>query len=177
MPAPITAIGQRIPAARAGGALLTEAYPRIRSLARFLTSDYAAAEDLVQDTFVVALTSGSTPSGPDELYAWLRGVMIRLNFRRLRRARSEIRALLRVAGHRPVEWPPLSRASEELVTSLRDLSQRQRACIVLRYFEDLSEVAIAESLGIRVGTVKAHLAQGRLRLRRDLASMGVDGID
>jgi RNA polymerase sigma factor (sigma-70 family) len=53
----------------------------------------------------------------------------------------------------------------ELLEDLRRLSPRQRAVIVLRYFDDLTEVDTAEALGISVGTVKSHVRDALARLR------------
>lgn len=64
----------------------------------------------------------------------------------------------------------------ELMSLLRALPPRQRAVLVLRYWEDLSEGQAAEVLGCSVGTVKAHASRGLARLRAmvnaDLARRG-----
>lgn len=52
-----------------------------------------------------------------------------------------------------------------LMTALGELAPRQRACVVLRYYEDLSLEAVAEVLGCRVGTVKSQTARGLAALR------------
>jgi RNA polymerase sigma-70 factor (sigma-E family) len=53
-----------------------------------------------------------------------------------------------------------------LVRELAGLSMLQRAVVVLRYAEDLSEQQVAELLGVSVGTVKTHASRGLARLRR-----------
>jgi RNA polymerase sigma factor (sigma-70 family) len=52
-----------------------------------------------------------------------------------------------------------------LLTALADLPARQRACVVLRYYEDLSVESVAEALGCRTGTVKSQTARGLASLR------------
>ena len=52
-----------------------------------------------------------------------------------------------------------------LLEDLRRLSPRQRAVLVLRYFDDLTEADTAEALGISVGTVKSHARDALARLR------------
>ena len=52
-----------------------------------------------------------------------------------------------------------------LLEDLRRLSPRQRAVLVLRYFDDLTEADTAEALGISVGTVKSHVRDALARLR------------
>jgi RNA polymerase sigma-70 factor (sigma-E family) len=63
-----------------------------------------------------------------------------------------------------------------LIAGLRALSPRQRAVLVLRYWEDMSEAQAGEILGCSVGTVKAHASRGLARLRElvdgDLARRG-----
>ena len=53
----------------------------------------------------------------------------------------------------------------ELLEDLRRLSPRQRAVLVLRYFDDLTEADTAATLGISVGTVKSHVRDALARLR------------
>ena len=55
--------------------------------------------------------------------------------------------------------------TDEMFTALRQLSARQRTVVVLRFYEDLPEKAIADAMGISVGTVKSTLSRGMDRLR------------
>ena len=52
-----------------------------------------------------------------------------------------------------------------LIAHLRCLPPRQRAAIVLRYYEDLTEAQTAEMMGCSLGTVKSHVSVGLARLR------------
>ena len=61
---------------------------------------------------------------------------------------------------------------DELVRMLAGLPERQRRVIVLRYFEDLSEAAVAQCLGISVGTVKSAASRGLATLRAAHAPLG-----
>jgi RNA polymerase sigma factor (sigma-70 family) len=56
-------------------------------------------------------------------------------------------------------------AHASIVAQLRTLPPRQRAAIVLRYYEDLSEAQTAEVMGCSVGAVKSHVSTGLGRLR------------
>jgi RNA polymerase sigma factor (sigma-70 family) len=56
----------------------------------------------------------------------------------------------------------------DVLGALALLPARQRAVIVLRFYEDLTEVATAEALGMRLGTVKSQTSRGLLRLREIL---------
>ncbi len=145
---------------------LARAYRWARRLALLICRDPAQAEDLVQDAFLSAL-SRKNAVAIDTLRPWLRKVMVRRYVRvRSRRLRERKLALdqARYDASRTSQEP-----SESLIAALSSLGVRQRACLVLRYFEDLPESQIASILRIREGTVKAHLAQGRSRLRSALA--------
>ena len=56
-----------------------------------------------------------------------------------------------------------------LLTALNDLSSRQRACVVLRYYQDLPVAQVASALGIGEGTVKRYLSEAMTRLAARLA--------
>ena len=62
-----------------------------------------------------------------------------------------------------------------LAVALDQLAPRQRAVLVLRYYEDLSEAAVAELLHIPVGTVKSSASRGLVDLRRLLTEVKTDG--
>lgn len=149
-------------------AVVAEVYPWARAAAYLLCRDAHEAADLVQDALVAALRRPPQPLTPDAMRAWLRTVMFRLYLRGRRRAVREARAVLRL-GHPVPETIELSDDTREVIAALERLSPRQRACITLRYLEDLSEQQVALALGVRLGTVKAHLAQARERLRGTLA--------
>jgi RNA polymerase sigma factor (sigma-70 family) len=142
-------------------------YPWAKRLALMLCRDPHAAEDLVQDAFVAAIRRPPAFVATEDLRAWLRTVLVRMNGRRIRTAARELRALARL-GHRDEPVAALSAATREVMDALDGLGPKQRACVVLFYLEDLSEQAVADALGIRHGTVKAHLAQARARLRESL---------
>jgi RNA polymerase sigma factor (sigma-70 family) len=79
-----------------------------------------------------------------------------------RRRRHEERAAPREAVESPPEPYP------EVREAIESLSVRQRSVIYLNYWEDLTEEAIAEHLGIGAGSVRTHLARARRHLRRAL---------
>ena len=87
----------------------------------------------------------------------------------LRRGLVEARQLLRLgADAQPVAHQP----EDEMVmwAAVRQLPPRQRAVIVLRYYEDLSDLEVARLLGLPLGTVKSLGRLGLGRLRRRLAA-------
>lgn len=132
--------------------------------ALLLTGDHHRAEDLVQDALTkVALRWRRLASGNPEGYA--RQVIVRDNISWWRKRRREV-----VAD--PAEsvgpLPDLAPAADRrmlLDDALATLTPRQRAVVVLRYYDDLTERDAADALGVSVGTVKSqtHLALRRLR--------------
>ncbi len=64
-----------------------------------------------------------------------------------------------------------SQIAARLAAALRTLSERQRSVFVLKHYEDLSLEEIARSLGLEVGTVKAHMARAVAKLRKELRDL------
>ena len=85
------------------------------------------------------------------------------------RARGgEPRAVARLVSY--VENAPVGGGERlrEVMAALRTLPTRQRECLVLRYYEELSESEIAQALGISTGSVKTHTSRGMAALARAL---------
>jgi len=155
-----------------------EAYVRARTavltrVAYLLTGDHHRAEDLLQQALVrVAarwrkVVAGGDPDG------YVRRVLYTQHVSWWRRIR-----LTEVDGQPPEGSVAdhSDRVTVELTVraALDRLAPRQRAVLVLRYFEDLTEVQTAEVLGCRVGTVKSQARDGLARLRAeapDLATL------
>jgi RNA polymerase sigma-70 factor (sigma-E family) len=137
-------------------ALYREEYLPMVRLAHLLVGSNARAEELVQDAFVRVFVRWI---GVEHPRAYLRQAVVNA-------CRSHRRRWRREASWRPERTPEGENAEiEELRDLLGSLSSRQRAAVVLRYYEDLPEAEIAELLGCRPGTVKSLLARGLARLR------------
>ena len=134
------------------GALLRTAY--------LLTGNPHDAEDLVQATLLRVVPKWSRIAASPEAY--VRQVLVRESVTRWRGRRWRERSVSRLPD-RPGHEPPADRV--DLRDALATLSPRQRAVLVLRYYDDLTEPATAEVLGISVGTVKSHAREGLARLR------------
>lgn len=149
----------------ANEAVIQNLYPWAYRLAVYMSRSDLDADDLVQDAFLALISAKQVPAQTEELKAWLRVVMVRrCIFLRHRMARE----LRNFARFRISEHAPAVEAVGEIRDLLDILSPQQRACVVLRYVEDLPEERIATTLGIAHGTVKAHLAQARAKLRAKL---------
>jgi RNA polymerase sigma-70 factor (sigma-E family) len=142
-------------------------------LAYLLAASPGGAEDLLQTTLEKAYMNWGRIGRMDYAEAYVRRMLVNTLLSGRRRAWTRERPTDRVperAGDledvpvldRSLLWP--------LVCALPD---RQRAVIVLRYYEDLSEAQIADVLGCAPGTVKSQASAGMAALRRALAATGV----
>ncbi|MEU1685536.1 SigE family RNA polymerase sigma factor [Micromonospora sp. NPDC005707] len=137
--------------------------PRLLRVAYLLTGDWAAAEDLLQTALVKVWFAWPRVHGDPDAYVRRTIVNTFISWRR-RRWTGEIPQALpeRVeAADRMTEYVE----RDALWRLLAELPRRQRAVLVLRYFEDLTEAQIAETLGISVGTVKSQASKGLAKLR------------
>lgn len=138
-------------------------------LAYLLTGDRALAEDLVQDAFVKLAGRLVHLRDPGAFGGYLRTTVVNLSRSTFRRRKVERAHLERTARDRLAEAAgPLPEDRDELWKALGRLSGRQRAAIVLRYYEDLSEAQIAEVLQCRAGTVKSLVSRGMEILREQI---------
>jgi len=149
----------------------THATPLLR-LAVVLTGDHALAEDLVQEAFV-RVHRASRPPDPGAMRAYLRRTVINLSHGHHRH--------LQVVRRRSVERRPDGIAADvdvvrrddqrQVAEAVRALPTRQRDCIVLRMYEELTDVEIADTLGISPGSVKTHLHRARTTLADRLEAL------
>jgi RNA polymerase sigma-70 factor (sigma-E family) len=144
---------------------------RGQALQRFgyvLTGDWALAEDLLQTALARAYQRWSRVQR-DDPEAYVRKIMLntRSSWWR-RRWRGELPAaqLPEVAG--PDSFAEVD-SRQALRLALAKLPPRQRAVVVLRYHQDLSEAQVAELLGISAGTVKSQAARALASLRSQAA--------
>ena len=139
-------------------------------LAVVLTGDRPLAEELVQEAFV-RMPHAGTRTGAE--LAYLRRTVINLSHGHHRRLRV-------VRGHRPdvpmnepsAEADAVRReARRRVAAEVRALPRRQRDCIVLRFYADLTDTEIAATLGISAGSVKTHLHRARAALANRLEAL------
>jgi RNA polymerase sigma-70 factor (sigma-E family) len=146
--------------------------PALLRAAYLLTGDRHLAEDLVQEALARTHRVWSRLVAEGSPEAYVRRVMYNLQASRWRRKQfTEVRTdrVPEGSGHRDEAGDAVDRLA--LRTALRALPVRQRATVILRYFEDRSEAETAEILGCRVGTVKSHLSRGLARLREHLPGL------
>ena len=150
---------------------------RLFRLAMWLERDRAAAEDLVQDTMIQALTSFHRYTPGTNCRAWL--VTILQNIRSNRRRATRRLPLVEDADDRIAETVafvpavPADITDEDFLIALRGIPEHHQNIILLCDVEELTYKEIATALKIPIGTVMSRLHRGRAMLRQQLVSVGV----
>lgn len=150
--------------------LYAEHYRSLVKLASMYVDDRETAEEVTQDAFC-KLIGGNYHIEPGREAPYLRSMV-------LNGARSMLRKRRVRRAHTP-EPPGLVAAAEvggmqaavhdEMLAQLRQLPEKQAAVLILRYYLDLSEAEIAETLGIARGSVKSHAHRGLAKLAKTVA--------
>ncbi|WP_432497793.1 SigE family RNA polymerase sigma factor [Kineococcus gypseus] len=152
------------------------AVPRLVGIARLLSGDAHAGEDLVQDVLEKMYARWPRVHEPD---AYARRALANAATSRWRRraTRPEVPWELDrdASGAHPAHDPHTGTEQRlDLLAELTRLPARQRAVVVLRYLDDLSEQQVAELLEISVGTVKSQSSRALARLRHPLGGPAND---
>ncbi|MFG1921681.1 SigE family RNA polymerase sigma factor [Cryptosporangium sp. NPDC048952] len=154
-------------------ALIATRSHALLATAGLLAGGREAGQDLLQAAIEKLMRQWHRIEGDREAY--LRRILYHLavdNWRR-RRRRPEVLTDLDPTAAQPDGTGALT-LRLALVQALGTLTPRQRAVLVLRYFEELSEVEIAEALGCSTGTVKSTAARGMKHLREITATWPVE---
>jgi RNA polymerase sigma-70 factor (sigma-E family) len=167
----------RTPAHREFDRFVTDSTPPLLRTAYLLAWNLGEAEDLVQETLARTARQWPRVRKMDHPYAYARRILVNLSLRDVERKRRVILGLgendkpLHLA-HNHLEDERAEQAllnvdaRSEVLWMLATLPRRQLAVLVLRYFDDLSELEIADQLGWPVGTVKSTAARALDRLQR-----------
>ncbi|WEH40522.1 SigE family RNA polymerase sigma factor [Streptomyces sp. NBC_01218] len=142
-------------------------YRSLLGLAALLLDDTASCEDVVQEAFIRVHSARSRVREPEKTLAYLRQTVVNLSRSALRR---------RILGLKLLSKPMPDMASAEegaydqlerdaLIKAMKGLQRRQREVLVLRYFADMTEAQVADTLGISLGSVKAYGSRGIAALR------------
>src|SRR4051794_2407569 len=154
-------------------ALYSANYRSLVRLSVLLVRDIATAEEVVQDAFVAMHSAWRRLRDPEKALSYLRQSVVN-------RSRSVLRHRAVVEKYAPKGLPDAQSAENgaitelertEVIKALGELPTRQREALVLRYYADLSEAEIANTMGISRGAVKSHTARGMAALRTVLEQM------
>jgi RNA polymerase sigma-70 factor (sigma-E family) len=145
-------------------------YQSLVRLAAMLVRDTQTAEEVVQDAFIAMHDGWDRLRDTEKALAYMRQAVVN-------RSRSVLRHRMVVEKNQPKPPPDMPSAEHGAMTllersaviaALRDLPERQREAIVLRYYADLSEAEIAAAMRISRGAVKSHTSRGMAALRAAL---------
>ncbi len=148
--------------------LFHQHYRRLVGLAGLMVDDRETAEEVVQDAFEALYRHWSRLRDPHAAIAYLNRSVVN-------GARSKVRRRVTARAFQPPEAgvEPSAESSgmatsrrHDLVAAVHLLPRRQREVVVLRYFLDLSEIEIADWLGVSTGSVKRHASRATESLRK-----------
>lgn len=144
--------------------------PALLRTAYLLTGNRADAEDLVQTALAKLYLSWHRVQRRDSVDAYVRRIMVNENAslwrRPFKRRETPTDELPEQAG----AAPEYDDRSQLLWSFVQTLPRKQRAVVVLRYYEELSEAEVADVLGISVGTVKSQASRALAGLRQRVPS-------
>ncbi len=135
------------------------------ALAATLTGSPDTGADLANEAMLRAYKQWAKVGVMERPGAWVRRVVINLAHDSHRRTARQIRGMERLRAERPPDGQP---SSQDFWAAVRDLPERQRAAVALRYVEDMPIDEIAAVLDVSDGTVKSSLYAARRTLATTL---------
>ncbi len=143
--------------------------------AYLMVGDHQLAQDLLQEALVKTLVAWPRLRDRDNVEAYTRRIIVTTSISWRRRRSFHERPTERLpeaVGPDPAE---VTVTHDAVVSALLTVPPRQRAAIVLRYYQDLTEAQTAEAMGCSVGAVKSQTSAGLKRLRDSLGRSFGDG--
>jgi RNA polymerase sigma-70 factor (sigma-E family) len=141
--------------------------PTLLRAAMLLTADSGDAEDLLQSALAKTYLAWDRIDDRRALDGYVRRAMVNINISWWRRRRLEEYPTDELPDRPVADHARGSELRDAMERLLRRLPARQRAAVVLRYYEDLTEAEVAETLGVSVGTVKSTVSRAMARLREE----------
>ena len=163
-------------------ALMRERAQALFGYAYVLTGDAHAAEDLLQEALVRTFRTSRKVANVDAAHAYVKRAISTAFIDAHRRASARPArdggdvgdfSLADASAAAPDHASDVDR-SLDLHAAILTLPPRERACVVLRYLDDLPVAGVASELGLAVGTVKRYLSDGVARLREICAEVDFD---
>lgn len=148
-------------------------YSAFVRLAVLLGNDRHTAEDLVHEAFVKLHSHWGRLNDRAKAPGYVRATIVNLSRGRHRRHVIGLRKTTWGVGDAPSpEEHTLERERRDsVVAALNRLPLRQRECLVLRHYGQLTESEIADAVGVSVGSVRTHVRRGLERLQQELAGL------
>ncbi|NCT90626.1 sigma-70 family RNA polymerase sigma factor [Cellulomonas sp. APG4] len=137
--------------------------------AYLFTGDVAAAQDLVQDALVKVVLRTRSGFEATALEAYVRRTIANLYVDGYRRGRTfrRVQHLVATPEHTDAHDAAVT-DNAALTEALGALSPQERAVVVLRFFEDMTQPQVADAMGLATGTVKRYLSNALTKLERHL---------
>lgn len=177
--APVTDAHHEWDADTAVSALYAAHWRQLVRLSVLLLRDVGTAEEVVQDAFVAMHGKWRRLRDPDKALAYLRQTVVNRS-RSVLRHRSVVARHVARESRAPLPTGPSAdhqvladERRSAVLEALAALPRRQREVLALRYYLDMSEAEIADTLGISRGAVKSHASRGSAALRKHLSQSGV----
>jgi RNA polymerase sigma-70 factor (sigma-E family) len=187
MTTPTTAPGPQAGPAEAGEAVAGKAQPPtftayvrergplLLRTARSLTANPSDAEDLLQTALTKTYLAWERIEDHRALDGYVRRALLNTRTSQWRKRRVDEYAVDELPEPEPRPEPDAAEQQavrDAMWRAVRKLPVRQRAMVVLRYYEDLSEASTAEVLGVSVGTVKSAVSRALAKMRCDASLVG-----
>ncbi|MEU4198400.1 SigE family RNA polymerase sigma factor [Streptomyces sp. NPDC045470] len=144
--------------------------PVLLRTARSLTANPSDAEDLLQTALTKTFVAWERIEDHRALDGYVRRALLNTRTSQWRKRKVDEFACEEIPEPDPVPAPDPAEAQvlrDAMWRAVLRLPARQRAMVVLRYYEDLSEAQTAEVLGVSVGTVKSAVSRALAKLRED----------
>jgi RNA polymerase sigma-70 factor (ECF subfamily) len=139
--------------------------PRLLATARYLVRNESDAQEVVQQTFEIALRNIDQLRDPDKVGAWLISIAVRGASRQRRHLNRLLRGSFRADE---LLQPGIDESSLEVRRALLGLPDRMRTAIVLHHMVGLSVAETAGAMRVSENTVKTQLRTGFQKLRESL---------
>jgi RNA polymerase sigma-70 factor (sigma-E family) len=157
---------------------MTARQHKLLRTAYLLTGDVHAAEDLTQTTLAKVYLAWDRVSAAESIDAYARKIMVNEHTSTWRRLWRHREVVSDTSAHDvPVAAQQYDGVGAALWDAVTALPERQRAVVVLRYYEQLSEKEAADALGVSVGTVKSQSSRALDTLRSRLGNSSWDRTD
>lgn len=141
-------------------------YRAVLSLTMLVCKDTSHAEDATTDAFLKALERWNQVEEMTSPGGWVSRVAVNNAKRRL--TTNRLRRSLKLTSETTAIAPAHKPSDDGLWNAVRELPQRQRCAIVLRYLDDLTQREVASELGVAEGTAAATLSQARNSLKSSI---------
>lgn len=146
---------------------VSERGPALLRMARSLTNSHADAEDLLQAALVKTFLAWERIANPRARDGYVRRAMVNAQISEWRRKHLDVYPTDEIPEQRVDDPTWRSDLADVVGRAIERLPERQRATVVLRYYDDLTEAQIAERMGVTIGTVKSTLSRSVEKLRHD----------